>query len=175
MQSDDNLSDSLLHSKSRALARCGALCAAWVLFASASYADTGPFKGLGGEWSGGGSVSLGNGGKERINCRATYEASSDGNNLQQRLRCASDSYKFELSSNVIYVAGQVSGTWTEASRNMSGVISGRASGSQFEVIVTSPSFSANLSLTTHGNQQSIVISAPPGGQLVGASINMTRK
>ena len=145
-----------------------------LLFASASYAETGPFAGLGGEWSGSGTVSLGNGTKERLLCRATYSAGAEGNDLQQVLRCASDSYRFELSSNVSNQAGQISGTWSESSRNISGLLSGSARAGQFEVVVTSPSFSANLSLTTQGDRQSVVATAPPGGQLVGASITLNR-
>ncbi len=151
-----------------------AILAALLLFAATANADTGPFAGLAGNWAGGGTVSLGNGSKERISCRATYSVGADGNNLQQNLRCASDSYRFELSSDVNHQAGQLSGTWSEASRNMSGTLIGTARGHQFEVIVNSPSFSANLSLTTQGDRQSVVVSAPPGGQLVGASIALTR-
>jgi hypothetical protein len=160
--------------RSRFLAVCGAAWAAATLFASAGYAEPGPFTGLGGSWAGGGTVSLGNGSKERIRCRATYVVGAEGNNLQQRLLCASDSYRFELSSDVINLGGQLSGTWSEASRNIGGALFGSARGGRFDVVVTSPSFSANLSLTTRGDQQSIVITAPPGGQLVGASIALAR-
>ena len=148
--------------------------AAAMLLASPSYAETGPFSELSGDWSGSGAVSLGNGTKERLQCRATYSTNAEGNNLQQRLRCASDSYRFELNGDVAYQAGQVSGTWSETSRNMSGTISGRAKTGEFEVVVNSPSFSANLTLTTRADQQSIVVTAPPGGELVGASITMAR-
>ena len=152
-----------------------ALCSALLLlFAAASHAETGPFAGLGGGWSGNGTVSLGNGTRERLRCNATYSVGAEGNQLQQTLRCASDSYRFDLSSNITYQGGEVSGTWSEASRNMSGMVSGSAKAGQFQVVVTSPSFSANLSLTTQGDRQSVVATAPPGGQLVGASITLTR-
>jgi hypothetical protein len=147
---------------------------ALLLFASSARADSGPFAGLAGNWLGGGTISLGNGTNERIRCRATYSVSGDGNVLQQSLRCASDSYRFELSSNVSNLVGQLSGTWSESSRNMSGILFGSASVGRFQVVVTSPSFSANLSLTTHGDRQSVTVTAPPGGQLVGASIALTR-
>jgi hypothetical protein len=151
-----------------------ALSFALVLFAANARADSGPFAGLAGNWSGGGTIMLGNGTNERIRCRATYSVAGDGNILQQSLRCASDSYKFELSSNVTHQGGQLSGTWNESSRNMSGALFGNASAGRFQVVVTSPSFSANLSLTTHGDKQSVSVTAPPGGQLVGASISLAR-
>ncbi len=64
--------------------------------------------------------------------------------------------------------------WNESSRNMSGTLSGTARPGQFQVLVTSPSFSANLSLVLHGDRQLVVISAPPGGQLTSVSIALAR-
>jgi len=39
---------------------------------SASYAQSGPFAGMAGNWSGGGTVTLDDGSTERIRCRASY-------------------------------------------------------------------------------------------------------
>jgi len=60
-----------------------------------------PFAGMSGVWSGKGTISLEGGAREAIRCRATYAVRSDGNALEQTLRCASDSYKIELTSNVV--------------------------------------------------------------------------
>src|SRR5246127_4730222 len=75
--------------------------AALLLSLSASYAQSGgPFAGFDGSWSGTGTVALSDGTTERIRCRASYKIDGSGSGLQQTLRCASDSYKFDLSSNV---------------------------------------------------------------------------
>src|SRR5665213_481803 len=66
---------------------------------STSYAQSGPFAGLAGVWSGGGTVMLDDGSSERIRCRATYAVGEGGAGLNQSLTCASDSYKFELKAN----------------------------------------------------------------------------
>ena len=154
---------------------CAAVSIALLLLALGARAESGPFAGLAGHWSGAGTISLGNGTRERIRCRAQYSVDSDGSHLQQSLRCASDSYRFDLTSDVMSQGGsQISGTWNEASRNMSGMIAGNARPGQFQVIVTSPSFSANLTLSTHGDRQSVEISAPPGGQFTGVSITLAR-
>jgi hypothetical protein len=138
-------------------------------------ADSGPFTGLAGNWSGAGTITLGTGGRESIRCRAQYSVGGDGTTMQQSLRCASDSYRFDLSSDVSSsLGGVITGSWSESSRNMSGQISGSARAGQFNVIVTSPSFSANLTMTTRGDRQSVDISAPPGGQLTGVSIVLAR-
>ena len=132
----------------------------------------GPFSGMAGVWSGAGTVTLDDGSTERIRCRATYAVGAGGNGLQQTLTCASDSYKFNLSSNVIAQGSAISGTWNESSRNINGAIEGRTAGGVVQVIANAPGFSANISLTTRGNKQSVIIRAE--SQFRGASISLTR-
>ncbi|MEA2941011.1 MAG: hypothetical protein QOD09_1540 [Bradyrhizobium sp.] len=141
-------------------------------FASSSYAQSGPFAGMAGVWSGGGTVTLDDGSSERIRCRATYSVGNGGNGLNQSLTCASDSYRFNLSSNVIASGGSLSGTWSESSRGVNGSLEGRGSNGNFQVVASAPGFSANISLTTRGNRQTVVIRAE--SQFRGASISLSR-
>jgi hypothetical protein len=139
---------------------------------SASYAQSGPFAGMAGNWSGAGTVTLDDGSTERIRCRASYAVGAGGNGLNQSLTCASDSYKFNLSSNVVAERGVLSGTWNESSRGINGNLEGRAGNGSFQVVASAPGFSANISLTTRGNKQSVVIRAE--SQFRGASISLSR-
>jgi hypothetical protein len=139
---------------------------------SAAHAQSGPFAGLAGVWSGGGTVTLDDGSTERIRCRATYAVGGGGTGLNQSLTCASDSYRFNLASNVVSNGGSLSGSWSESSRNVSGNLEGRASNGNFQLIASAPGFSANISLMTRGNKQSVVIRAE--SQFRGASISLTR-
>jgi hypothetical protein len=139
---------------------------------STSHAQSGPFAGLAGVWSGGGIVTLDDGSTERIRCRATYAVGNGGNGLNQSLTCASDSYRFNLASNVVASGGSLSGTWSESSRNVSGNLEGRGSNGNFQVTASSPGFTANISLMTRGNRQSVVIRAE--SQFRGASITLSR-
>jgi hypothetical protein len=153
------------------------IIAAAILFAtfvplSPSYAQSGPFAGLAGVWSGGGTVTLDDGSTERIRCRATYAVGNGGTGLNQSLTCASDSYRFNLSSNVVDRGGALSGTWSESSRNVSGNLEGRGGNGNFQVIASAPGFTANISLMTRGNKQSVVIRAE--SQFRGASITLSR-
>jgi hypothetical protein len=144
------------------------------LVSAESFAQSGqPFAGMSGVWSGKGSISLEGGTREAIRCRATYAVRSDGNALQQTLRCASDSYKIELTSNVVASGGKLTGTWSESTRNVSGDVEGTTSGGRFQVVVRAGTFSANLALTTRGNSQSVVIRSD-GGEFKGANITLTR-
>jgi hypothetical protein len=127
-----------------------------LLTASALYGNAAPapFAGLHGAWSGSGSISLSDGSKERLRCKASYHASEGGIRLQQSLRCASDSYKFELVSDLTSQGGTIAGSWSEASRGVSGSLVGRASGGTINAVADAPGFTANLSVSTNGNRQS---------------------
>jgi hypothetical protein len=127
------------------------------LAASTSHAQSGPFAGLAGTWSGGGTVTLDDGSSERIRCRATYRVG--GPNMEMTLTCASDAYKFALQASVVDQGGNVSGTWTETSRNVGGSLQGRGGGGNFQVVASAAAFNARISLRTAGNRQTVDMSA----------------
>lgn len=129
----------------------------WLCATSDGFSQSTPFDRLAGQWSGKGTIELSDGTREPIRCRAVYDVLAAQKNLQLSIRCASESYSFELLSSVTYAAGAVTGTWTETTRNMGGTISGKASGDNFHVTAVSPAFTAGLTLTTHGDRQSVVI------------------
>src|ERR1700686_4947539 len=80
--------------------KAAGVAAALMLSVSAGYAQSGPFAGFDGTWSGNGTVVLSDGTTERIRCKADYKVNGNGLGLKQSLHCASDSYKFDLSSDV---------------------------------------------------------------------------
>jgi len=139
---------------------------------TASYAQSGPFAGMAGNWSGAGTVTLDDGSTERIRCRAGYAVGAGGNGLNLNLVCASDSYKFDLRGNVVSDRGALSGTWSEASRGVNGTLEGRGANGNFQVVANAAGFTANLTLTTRGNRQSVAIRAENGFK--GASIALSR-
>jgi hypothetical protein len=128
-----------------------------LLSGSASYAQSGPFAGMAGNWSGGGTVTLDDGSTEQIRCRASYAVGAGGSGLNQSLTCASDSYRFNFATNVVAEGGALSGTWRESSRGINGNLEGRGANGNFQVVASAPGFSANITLTTRGNRQSVVI------------------
>jgi hypothetical protein len=147
-----------------------ALCAA----AAPARAASGPFSALGGHWRGAGHIELANGSKERIHCRASYEVEPGGRAMHQALRCASDSYNFELRSDVESHGNRISGYWSELSRNVSGKLSGYFRHGRIEITVKTGEFTAQLILVSHGNRQSVTIQSK-GAQFTGASIHLTRR
>jgi hypothetical protein len=146
--------------------------AALMLSVSAGHAQSGPFAGFEGAWSGNGTVSLSDGSTERIRCKADYKVNGTGLGLKQSLHCASDSYKFDLSSDVTSNGERISGNWSEASRNIFGNLQGTAGGGQMEVFVQANGFAASLMLKTSGNRQTVQISSK--GEIRGVNITMVK-
>ena len=134
-----------------------------------------PFERLAGQWTGSGTIDLSNGTRERIKCRASYDALAERRNLQLSIRCASDSFNFNLNSSADLAGRAISGTWSESTHGVGGTISGTAEGDHIHARAESPGFTATLSLATHGNRQSVVIkTADPNAGIKGASISLRR-
>ena len=144
----------------------------FVALSGAAQAFSSPFTAMSGSWSGSGTITTSDGNKERIRCRAKYDVDGAGSNLDLTLRCASDSYNFELQSNATHNNGVVSGTWTENTRHVGGNIDGNARGNAISLRV-SGIISATLGVNTNANQQSISIQAP-GTELQSVAISMNR-
>jgi hypothetical protein len=149
-----------------------AVGAALMLSVSAGHAQSRPFAGFDGAWSGNGTISLSDGTSERIRCRADYKVTGTGQGLKQTLRCASDSYKFDLSSDVTSEGEKITGNWSEASRNIFGNLRGTAGGGKIDVMVEAPGFTASLALRASGNRQTVQISSK--GDIRGVSISMVK-
>ena len=135
---------------------------------------SGPFLGLSGHWSGAGTVTMANGATERIRCKAAYAVNVTGKAVQQTLRCASDSYRVEISSNVISEGGSLSGSWAEATRGVSGNISGRASGAEIVANVAGGGFTAHLDVRIQGERQSVTIRPQGGTDVTAVSIALRK-
>jgi hypothetical protein len=118
---------------------------------------THPFALMAGSWSGGGTIELTNDIKERLRCRANYTYGTANSTLALQIRCASDNYKVELTSNVTERNGQISGTWQETGYGVSGTISGRAAGGRITAQARGDSFNAALIVNTSGNRMSVTI------------------
>ncbi|KYG19549.1 hypothetical protein SE92_04150 [Bradyrhizobium sp. AT1] len=151
------------------------LMAAAVLFAAGfanteSHAQSGPFAPMAGSWSGSGTVTLDDGSTERIRCRAKY--APIGPTMEMSLTCASDAYKFNLAASVKAEGSAITGSWSEASRNISGSLQGRGGGGNFEVVASAAGFNANIALKTSGNRQAVTMRAD--SQFRGANISLSR-
>ena len=142
-----------------------------------AWAATGPFADFAGSWSGTGTLRPGNSAAERIRCSASYrQRGSSQHEIDLQLSCDSDSYKFDLAGQ--FTADdrdQISGRWTERSRNVGGTAVGNARGDRLQLHIESSGFAADLVMVTRNRRQSVTIDSQGGGQIVKASISLSRR
>ncbi|MGP0088597.1 MAG: hypothetical protein ACLPKB_01340 [Xanthobacteraceae bacterium] len=150
-----------------------ALVIGFCLIAPSVHAQPAPFAGMAGSWSGDGRIELQDGTSERVRCRATYSVGGSGTTLQQQLLCASDSYRFEVSSTVESQGGSLSGSWSEATRNVTGQVSGRATAGRIQARVDAGAFAADLTVQTTGPRQSVSI-VPQGTDVRIVAVTMRK-
>jgi hypothetical protein len=141
-----------------------------------AWSATGPFAEFPGSWSGTGKIRVQGQNPERLRCKANYRSrGSNGREIDLKLSCDSDSYKFDLVGQFTADEGnKISGRWSENSRNVGGTAIGSTRGDRIEIHIESSAFSANLTMTTRGKQQAISFDAHGGGQVVDSSITLRR-
>jgi hypothetical protein len=134
----------------------------------------GPFARFAGHWRGDGKISLSNGTHESIRCRVNYAVGNAGTVLAQDLVCASQSYKFDVRSEVQAQGSALSGTWSETTRGVTGAVSGRVGGGTIQATVSGGTFSAGLALTVRGSTQYVTIRPSGPTDVVGVSVVLKR-
>ena len=157
--------------KSRWSSVLAGLIYAQAIFAAGA-AAAGPFEGFDGVWGGSGTVTYASGTKERLRCRVQY-SQRDEDNLQQALRCASDSYNFQINAVFQHDDGVIRGRWEELVLEISGTISGTAAPGRIEGTLHGSGFEAGLIVTTTGNRQKVKI-VTPDQEIRGVDIDVRR-
>ena len=152
---------------------CATVILSVLPFASAA---SGPFANFAGSWTGTGTVRSGANPAERIRCNASYRPrGSTQHEVELQLRCASDSYNFDLVGEfTANEQNQISGRWAERTRGISGTAIGGARGERLQIHVESAGFAAELMLLTRNRRQNVTIDSQGGGQIVKASITLNR-
>ncbi len=148
-------------------------CAAPAQAEPAEAKGAGPFGAFAGNFHGGGQVIGSDGHRERISCRARAGVGEGGRAMSQTITCASDSYKFSITSSVRADGGAVSGSWSEATRGVTGAISGRVSDGTFSGRVDGGTFVASVALRATGRGLSLSL-APSGGDVARVEVSMSR-
>lgn len=144
--------------------------------APSGWAASGPFAGFAGSWSGTGTLRPSGGQAERIRCNANYrQRGSSEHQIDLQLRCASDSYNFDLTGQFSADDNnQINGQWTERTRNVGGTAVGNAQGERLQLHIESSGFAATLVMLTRNRRQSVSIDSQGGGQIIKASITLSR-
>jgi hypothetical protein len=137
-------------------------------------AVAGPFGDLAGSWSGGGILTRRDGNNERLRCQARYDVGSAAEQVNLSIKCASDSFKFDLSGYIVHNGGAISGQWSEPNYNSAGSLDGRVGDGKINAHAVGNTFSAYLLVNTQGSRQSVTIQ-PQETEVARVSLTMQKR
>lgn len=156
------------------LLRTGALSVASCLTFAAPASAATVFDGFEGTWRGRGTVSLTDGSREAIRCRAVYGLRGDGNALSVDVNCASDSYRVHIVANAVAQGSALSGSWQETTRQIGGTLTGRVPAyGEMQASFETTGGGLQLGAHTDGRRQAITIEAQ-GSDIRSVDISLKR-
>ena len=141
---------------------------------SAAASTASPFQKFVGAWTGGGQIIATNGHREAIRCRAEFSVAKAGSALNQAIVCASESFKLNITTYAEAAGETVQGYWREATRDVSGHLTGHIGDGVFDGEISAAAFTASISLTSNGRSQAVSIK-PRGGDVSDVRIEMGRR
>ncbi|MFM1816467.1 MAG: hypothetical protein RLZ98_3162 [Pseudomonadota bacterium] len=165
---------TLLSSRTRRGLALGLVGVAAIFAAGAPSAQSSanPFAELGGAWRGTATVSLTNGKRERMGCRAYYRSGEAASQLGLAIRCASKTgFKIELRSSLQYQRGTVSGQWEERTFNATGKLQGSATANRIMMDI-SGGVSGTMSVALRKGGHTVLI-ATQGTGFSAVAINLS--
>ena len=139
-----------------------------------SPAAAGPFERFDGGWRGEGYVIGAKGDRERFICSARHSVAEAGEALSQSIKCAGGGYQIQSTCDAKASGGSVQGTWWEATRNISGRLTGRVANGEFEGTVEGPMFTAQFSVVVTGRRQ-VIHFRPQGGDIADVRVDLERR
>jgi len=111
-----------------------------------------PFAALAGSWAGRGTIST-LGGVEHATCTASYQVAASAAKLT--FKCATESFRLNLTGSVVDERGTISGTWSEQGFGTSGMVSGRASGDRLGFAANVAGAQVTVVIATQGARQTV--------------------
>lgn len=140
---------------------------------SAPVEPTSPLDKLAGRWVGEGRLGIKDGQSENVKCRVTYIPAGNTDQLKQSVRCASAGGSIEVQSTIAHASGNITGSWSELTRNMRGDLSGQVTPRGFHVSVRGADLTANMNVVINGPKQIIEIQFH-NSSLIGLTLVLTK-
>jgi hypothetical protein len=148
-----------------------AVCLGTVLFASPLWAAD-LFSVLPGNWVGTGRVTKQDGSTEPLRCKAKYSLTPSGNIMHQELKCAADSYRMDLTADLVNQKGALEGTWHEQDRQVGGSVVGRIEGDTITTKIQGNTFRADVTILTKANKQTIALTSDSGNYAKAVNVDL---
>jgi len=127
---------------------------------------------LAGNWVGTGRVIKQDGTSEGLRCKARYSLTPSGGIVHQELRCAADSYRMDLTSDLVNQNGTLAGTWHEQDRQVGGSVVGRIEGNKIFTKIQGNTFRADVTILTQSNRQTIALTSDSGNYAKAVDVDL---
>jgi hypothetical protein len=129
-----------------------------------------------GTWTGEGTIAWkSDGSKERMKCTSTYAQGVSAEQLSLKFQCKSDNYVFDLDGKLDAGGDQISGQWSERSRNIGGATIGQVKADRIKLRIESSAFGANLLMVVKDDRQQVQIKFSGAGEEADTEISLKRQ
>ena len=114
------------------------------------------------------------GSHEPVRCKSSFKVASGSSELDTSVVCASDSYKFNLTSRVVAQGHSFSGSWQEETRQIQGDVQGQIpSPGTLQASLNTVGGGIQIGARADGKQMAITIQSQ-GTEVQGVSINLRK-
>lgn len=116
-----------------------------------------PIQALAGRWAGTATLVPSSGPNEPYTCVATYFPTDKGARVTQNLRCKSENYQFDGTTQLQISAGTITGRWQDKINNLDGIVNGSVKPDGFDILLSGDFFDAKMTVVNAPCQQSLTI------------------
>jgi hypothetical protein len=110
---------------------------------------------FGGSWNGGGTVSPLSGGKERVNCKVTFDVKASS--FKQDVDCSGSKMKFDIDGDLNTQGSNIEGKWSDKVSGYSGGASGTIGNNKLDLNIVGPGFTGRMNIAISGGSQTVKV------------------
>ena len=118
---------------------------------------TDPIMALAGRWAGMATLVPESGPNQAYNCVVTYFPADNGARLTQNMRCKSEAYQFDGTTQLQIAAGKITGRWQDKVNNLDGIVNGTVKPDGFDILLSGDFFDAKMTIASTSCQQTFTI------------------
>jgi hypothetical protein len=123
---------------------------------------TDPIMALAGRWAGTATLVPDSGPNQAYSCVVTYFPADNGARLTQNLRCKSEAYQFDGTTQLQIAGSKITGRWQDKVNNLDGIVNGTVKPDGFDILLSGDFFDAKMTIASTSCQQSFAIELEAG-------------
>jgi hypothetical protein len=116
-----------------------------------------PIMALAGRWAGTATLVPESGPNQAYSCVVTYFPADNGARLTQNLRCKSEAYQFDGTTQLQIAGSKITGRWQDKVNNLDGIVNGTVKPDGFDILLSGDFFDAKMTIASTTCQQTFSI------------------